>query len=215
MPKLPNKTAQPRSDTPEPEDTPTPRPRPRKDTSGWGHGDTVAAESSQFANNFKIKDGESKVIMFLGGKPYANHRVHWVKRAGRQSFICVEDDCPLCAVGIEAKAEHRFTILELTEDSPMLWTWNLGSGRYKEIKALADDPQRFSSRWYRIHRTGSKMNDTKYHFEQYRRVSDIKEDFPELYVPSADELAEFKPFTTDDVDYSTMEELDAIADESE
>lgn len=169
-------------------------------TSGWGGAKKLRQESATWAPTLQLKAGESVVIRFLEDEPYANVSTHWIDRTGRKSFICIGKACPLCARGDRPRTTYNFNVAQLTDGEPLGMTLEAKARVFSQIEEKAKDPKTapLSKLFYTFSRTGSKKDDTVYTLERIRRASDIAEEFPDLHVPSADELEAVKRYTKED-----------------
>lgn len=206
----------------EDEDEDGPGERVGMATSGWGGAKEMG--SSDFIKNLDFKneaemDGKTRYFIgkFMDEEPYANVKIHWLNdRKGKRSFICVGDDCPLCEVGADVKAEFRFNFAVFTDGDPILRSWSAGWKIYRKIESLAQS--RLTSplprRIYLATRTGEKFNEIQYDVARINE-DEIADSYPDIYVPSAEEIEALTGYTLDDVkkEYSTMEELEEIAAE--
>jgi hypothetical protein len=158
--------------------------------SGWGGAEQIRNSLTPWAKPLTLKDGEAVVLRFLEDEPYATVRTHWVDRKGKRSFICLGDGCPLCAIGDPVKATTNFNVVQLTDGPPILLSWETNNTNFNLVKKANGDPRHgpLSKKFYTLSRTGSKMNDTVYSLAVVKRIEDIEEDFPNLYVPTEDEI---------------------------
>lgn len=192
-------------------------------TEGWD-GANEMGTGGDFIKSLDFKNDAAKsgdtlwfILRFLQNAPYANVKIHWVsERKGKKSFVCIGEDCPLCDVGLDSKAEFRFNVAVFTDAEPILRSWSAGWKIQKKIKSLGDSPltKPLPRRIYLATRTGKTFNEIQYDIQ---RINDdeIAEAYPDIYVPSAEEIAELTPYTKEDVEkeYSTVEELEEIAAE--
>jgi len=149
-------------------------------TSGWGGADKLRDAQTPWATNLKLKDGETVLIWFPQDEPYANVATHWVKRSGRQSFVCLGKSCPLCGIGDRPRVTNNFNVVKFTDDEPMIYTLATTTRLYNKVKAKAQDARYgpLSKRPYSYGRTGSGRDDTEYSLDVVKRDGDIEEEFP-------------------------------------
>lgn len=183
---------------------------------GWAGGDEL--ETGDYVRNLKPKDGGEYVLKFRETEPYVNTLIHWVDREqGRRSFPCLgaDNECPLCAIGDQPRAEHRFNVILLTDGDPVQYSYTAPKSIYTKIKAFAtaERTKPLTKRWYLLTREGSTKNNTRYDLKDYRRAEDIAEDFPDLYVPTADEIADIEVYTDEDFEkeVATFEDMEEVA----
>ena len=144
---------------------------------GWsGYRRTKANAPSQFTKLFKVIDDE-QIIMFLEDGPYASFLQHWcdwVGRGQRQSYVCLQEDCPLDEVDPKPSARVRFNVLDCNGDTPILVTFECGVSVTDSLdKYSKDEP--LAGRYFAVQMTGSKNNRRT----QIRpiKVRDLKEDW--------------------------------------
>lgn len=186
-------------------------------TSGWAGAEKLRSEQSTFAPTLKIKDGEAVAIAFLEDAPYANVSTHWMERKGRRSFLCIGARCPLCASGDTPRVTYNFNVAKITDGDPVVYSLEAGARVLKQIEEKAKAKTGpLTKKLYVLSRTGAKMNDTVYSLSVVRRDDDLLEDFPDLNIPSRDELNKLKVYSLDDVrkQRSSLKELQDIADEA-
>jgi hypothetical protein len=186
-------------------------------TSGWGGAKKMQAEHSDYAQRFNMKE-ETKVIRFLDDEPYANIATHWVKRNGRNSFICLgARTCPMCAVGDKPRVSYCFNIIELTDGEPLHWSWETGIRVERQIEKKAQSTRYgpLSSHFYTVERVGLKKDDTVYTLNVVKREGDIEEEFPELAIPSTADIKKVKGYTKADANKGkpTLKEMQELAAE--
>lgn len=162
-------------------------------TSGWGGAERTANSLSSFAKNLRLKDGEEAIFRFLQDAPYANVKVHWLDKKGRASYICLGRNCPLCAIGERPRGTFNFNVAKLTDSEPIHISLDAGVKLFKQIQKYANDPRHkpLPRKWYKLERTGSGQNDTTYKCDVIREA-DLKEEYPELYLPTEEELADMQ-----------------------
>lgn len=184
---------------------------------GWGGAEKLQNSVTPWAQNLKMAE-ETIVMKFLDDEPYASVATHWLKKKGKRTYICLGKGCPLCEIGDSPKVTHCFNIVKLTDGAPLAFTWDRGKRDLKNIEAKAKGAKTgpLSKMWYELERTGTGLNDTKYTLKEIRRgAADIAEFYPELYVPTAAELAAVKRTTVADVlkQKTPRAELEEIAAE--
>jgi len=176
-----------------------------------------------YANKLLLKDGQCEVIRFLEDGPYGSFRIHWLERKGRRSFPCPGDrhkdemnnGCPFCAYGIEWKPEARYNVAVLTDTEPLVQSLDVGKRVRKKILTHAQSNHGpLSRKFYFYTRSGQKF-DTEYTFEVARTINDIKEEFPNLYIPTQEELDALSRFTSElaSKEFVSIPEMRKIAKE--
>lgn len=154
------------------------------------------------------------VLKFLEERPYANVKVHWLQKKGKRSYICIGEGCPLCEIGADVKAERRFNVAVFTDAEPLLRSWSAGYKIYTKIKSLSEQPltRPLPKRIYLATRTGVKFNEITYDIGKLT-PDEVEEAYPDLYIPSPEELEAIEPYTLEDVEkeFSSMDELEEVA----
>jgi hypothetical protein len=189
---------------------------------GWGEG----IDQNEFVRSFRPKADSETVLKFLDPLPYANVLIHWLdekdRPQGRRSFPCLGDGsdteaCPLCALGHSPQGEHRLNILVLSDTEPVHYSFTPSKTIYNKIKAFAQSPRTkpLPRRYYLLAREGSTKTNTRYELTDYRRDEDVKDDYPDYYIPSDDEIDAVDKFTQEDFEREVVEydELLAVARE--
>jgi len=192
-------------------------------TSGWdgakgmgGSGDFIKALDFK---NEADRMGETLYFVgkFIDDEPFANVKIHWTDRkGGKKSFVCIGEDCPLCNIGADVKTEMRFNFAWFTDSEPKLRAWAAGWKIFKKIEQYSIAPltKPLSKRYYIASRTGKQFNEIAYDLQKVTE-EEINEGYPDIYVPTTEEIEELGRYTKDDVvkEYSTLEELEEIAAE--
>lgn len=187
---------------------------------GWGGAEEIARGSDFIKNvdwkndSHKAGDNRYHLVSFLEDAPYASLSVHWLERKGKRSFVCIGDDCPLCAAGDDPKAEYRFNVAVYTDGDPVVRSLNCGVRLYKKIKSKAEAPltKPLPKKRYVITRSGKSWNEISYDLDVITD-SEIEDGYPNFYVPTKAELSALDPYTISDVEkeYSSLEELEEMA----
>jgi len=125
--------------------------RPQVDTSGgWDKWRSEKSKNGGFPDSFKPEEKTTYLIKFLQKAPFSTFGQHWVNEIteGKRSFICLDQDCPLCDdFGHRARAMALFNIVLFEEKQhgrdyvmePVLRVWEAGPQIANEIAAVADD----------------------------------------------------------------------------
>lgn len=86
--------------------------------SGWAAAMKAASSDKKFTTEFRFKESP-QLVKFLDNVPFAVFKQHWLERAGKKSFVCLEDEpggCPLCGTGDIPRAKAAFSIVNLTPE---------------------------------------------------------------------------------------------------
>jgi hypothetical protein len=221
--KLVAKKAAPSTRPEDDDDEPTQRgPRVGKATQGWD-GASALGKGGDFIKSVDWKNdshgsGDQKyfIVKFLDDGPYANLKIHWLERKGKRSFVCVGDDCPLCAIGDDPKGEFRFNVAVLTGDTPVVRSLNSGWKLFSKIRNKAEAPltKPLSKRFYLLTRSGRQWHEIQYDIEKID-PEEITTAYSDFYVPTAEEIEALVGYSLDDVakEYTSMSELEDVAAE--
>lgn len=180
---------------------------------GWGgYKRTKANAPSPWTKLFKVEDDE-KLIMFLEDGPYASFLMHWcdwMPRGQKQSYVCLQDDCPLDEVDPKPQARVRFNILDCGGDTPIHVTYECGVTVTDSLEKYSRD-EPISGRYFAVQMTGQK-NSRRTQIRPIK-VRDLKEDWD--FAPlSESEIAKFDAKLWDDtaLEVNTKAELQKVAD---
>lgn len=126
---------------------------------GWDAADKMLKpkSSGDYPNDFKFSES-SQLVRFLDNAPFASYRSHWIEREGKKSFVCLEDDCPLCHIaGDTPRGKFAFNVLLLSGEQPTVQILTAPPTLARQLKAANDDPRRgpLSKHYWSISRQGS------------------------------------------------------------
>lgn len=198
------------------------KPRGRRSSpvrSGWGGAKETRAKSSGFAEDLDVDSGEV-LTKFLEDEPFASYRQHWAdwRTSGKRSFICLEDDCPLCDIGDRPSAQYLFNVADLT-DEPINKQLRVGVQALGQIENLASGKMGpLSKNYWVISRSKKKGkgrgNTVAWNFTPVKE-RDLEEDWEmePLTDEEFDDLVE-GGYDSDIVQVSTRKELMALAREA-
>lgn len=183
---------------------------------GWGAYERGKAKSGGYAEFLKLEE-EPTLIKFLEPVPFANFRQHWIdRRQGKRSWVCIEDDCPLCNLGDDPAFRVMFNVLVLSEDKPMNRVWEMGGAVAEQVKAKMKDkrtaPIDREDVYWSASRTGKKQQ-TRYALD-FVKERDLEEDW-DIKPMSEDELEKYraKAFDKKIIKVPTRKQLLEIAEE--
>lgn len=86
--------------------------------SGWDAALKTAQSDRKFTTEFRFSD-DPQLVKFLTNTPFAVFKQHWIERPGKKSFVCLEDDCPLCGIGDTPRAKAAFSVVNLSAEEPV------------------------------------------------------------------------------------------------
>lgn len=148
---------------------------------GWGGYRETKAKSGYGAEFLRLDDsGEATLIKFLEPEPFASFRQHWIDRqSGKRSWVCIEEDCPLCDAGDTPGFRIAFNVLVLSEGKPLNKVWEVGPRLAEQLEAKAKDkrtgPLDRSDMYWAVSRTGKKSK-TAYSIDPVKE-RDLAEDW--------------------------------------
>jgi hypothetical protein len=133
-------------------------------------------------NYFKWADnGEVQVVKFLDTEPWSYNQ-HWVTRSGKQSFPCIGKNCPLCAIGSKVTQKIVYSLLNLSEDNPVVQTLEVTQSVDDILSAFDTDKKTgpLPKMWYALSRTkkprSSGFGNYNYHVLPIKD-RDLEEDY--------------------------------------
>lgn len=180
---------------------------------GWsGYKRTKANAPSPWTKLYKVAD-EEKIVMFLEDGPYASflqHWCEWVPRGQKQSYVCLQDDCPLDEVDSKPQARVRFNILDCQGDTPIHTTFECGVSVTEMLEEYSED-EPLSGRYFAAAMKGPK-NSRRTQIRPIK-VRDLREDW-DFEPLSRDDIAKFDTKLLDDesLDINSRAELRKVAD---
>jgi hypothetical protein len=186
--------------------------------SGWGGYRETKAKSGYGADFLKFDDsGEAMLVRFLEPEPFASFRQHWIDRqSGKRSWVCIEDDCPLCDAGDNPGFRIAFNVLLLSDGKPINKVWEVGPRLAEQLEAKARDkrtgPLDRNDIYWAVSRTGKKSK-TSYSIDPVK-ARDLKEDW-DLEPLDDDVIAKYKTKVKDSsvIKIPTRKQLKEIAAE--
>jgi hypothetical protein len=190
---------------------------------GWGTWKQRKAESSDFADDFKVEYGEKYLVMFLDKEPFAAYNEHWIDempKGKKKSYVCIgaKAGCPLCAaLGEKPSPKAMFNILEFIDTDEgreaVHKTWTVGTGVAGEIEEHAEDPG-LEGNYFVVRKSKSGKNGpTTYHINPVKE-RDLGDDW-DLDAMEDDEFEEWmeKRYDSGYVKMPSKKSLQDIADE--
>lgn len=98
----------------------------RGTSSGWAaYSSKRVVGGGGFADDFKPKEGES-LVKILDPEPFAVYLQHWiddVPKGKKKSYVCAEEDCPLCDIGDRPSTISVFNVVDLNGKDPETKVW--------------------------------------------------------------------------------------------
>lgn len=94
---------------------------------GW-EGAKANKAKRQIGDEFKVKENTDYLLKFLEPEPFATYLEHFIKSLAsngeRASFVCLEEDCPLDAIGDKPGDRALFNVAIIDDRghaTPMWW----------------------------------------------------------------------------------------------
>lgn len=189
---------------------------------GWKTFKAKKEASSDFPTDFKVELGEKYVIAILDEEPFASFRQHWIDEAPKKkSFICLEDDCPLCDIlNDKPRVLATFNVVEFvkviekgkTIIEPLVKVWQIGTSIAEQLEGLAEDPKLgpLTDQYWVVSKTG-KGPKTRYSINKVKE-RDLLDDYG-IDPLTDDEFAELeeKVFDSSVIRYTDRKELKELA----
>jgi hypothetical protein len=191
---------------------------------GWGTWRQRRAETSGFADDFKVEYKEKYLIMFLDDAPFAAFNEHWIDempKGKKKSYVCIgkKAGCPLCvALGEQPSARALFNILEFidTDDGreAVHKVWTCGSGVVQEIEENSEDVG-LEGNYFKVSKSKSGKNGPTTYSVQHQKERDVEEPPWDMTPLTDDEIDEWmeKKFDKSYVKIPSKKALQDVADE--
>lgn len=147
---------------------------------GWGNAEQTRLADSPYAQRLKVEE-KPQIVKFLEDEPYTSYRMHWVERQGQKSFTCLSDlsaqGCPLCDAGHRPSARFAFNVALITEDEPLVRSYEVGPRVIDSLKNFHQDPRQgpLSKHYWAISRSGKGPTSQVNH--QVVRDRDLSDDW--------------------------------------
>lgn len=190
------------------------RPNRAAGHKGWAGAKKARAASGDFPEELKL-DKEPVLIKFMEEEPFASYRQHWIERPGKKSWTCLEDNCPLCALGDRPSAKICFNVLSFENpDVPENKIWIVGTRVSTQLENYASDKKTgpLTKHYYSLIKSGKGTKSTTAINPIKER--DLAEDW-DIEPLTPEELATAEAACYDDsvVQFHSKKQLREIADE--
>lgn len=126
------------------EDSPTATPKHGTSVqAGWGAAEAkLNTNSGEYPTDFKFSD-KPQLVRFLEDGPFAVYQQHWIEREGKKSFVCLEDECPLCIIaGDKPRGRFAFNVLVLSDETPSVKILTAPPTLARMLRAANEDERR-------------------------------------------------------------------------
>lgn len=193
--------------------------KPKGTSRGWKGFKQKREERSDFVKNYAVSDDQPELIKMLDDEPFTVYAEHWIdERQGKKSFVCIGDDCPLCAIGDKPRVYAMFNVLDLRDpEDPQVFPWKVSQTVADILEGYATDkktsPLNRPDLYFSVKKSGGGKKGRVQTNLSPVKERDLEEDWD--VVPfTEDELDQFTLLTEDDVlQFSTRKALKAVADE--
>lgn len=159
----------------------SPSATPKHGTSiqaGWGAAEAKLTEKSgDYPTDFKFTD-TPKLVRFLEDGPFAVYQQHWIEREGKKSFVCLEEECALCAIaGDKPRGRFAFNVLVLSDENPTVQVLTAPPTLARMLRSANDDERRgpLTKYYWAISREGTGPK-TTFTLERVR-ATDLEEEW--------------------------------------
>lgn len=191
--------------------------------SGWEGAERVRKSMpTDFARSYKPGE-QATIVKFFQDAPFATWKEHWCEwqpKGQKKSFVCLGDDCPLCAIGHRVTYKEAHNVIDMSDSTnPVNAVYIVGTRDSKTLRQKHNDERRGpinnENYYYEISRVGEIDNPSSWQTSisaVSRRVLDEEWGIEPL---SAAEIAEFatKAFTIKQtVQFSSRRDIEAAVD---
>lgn len=105
---------------------------------GWGAYRNNKQKRSNFAQDFKVPEGDEVLIKFLDDEPFDSYYRHWLRGVkGRQTYVCLGDNCPLCDIGDDPGFVVLFNVVDVLTDPTTVQVWSASPNPAGAIETMA------------------------------------------------------------------------------
>lgn len=198
-----------RSRDDEPDDRPARTPRA-------GFQGYKKAREKTFTGDFKLTEDEL-LVKFLDDEPFDSYVEHGLFKElndGQRVWICIEENCPICATGHTGRAVGLWNIIAIPEEGdPTVEVLKAGPGLTKELEkkaALKTGP--LTKEYYSLSQPLTKRGEQPQGPNvEVIRERDVKEDWG--FDPFTDaEIEDFREMTPDPTTYVQFPSLSDLKD---
>lgn len=194
-------------------------PRSRNTSKGWGGFKNKREETSDFVKNYSLPEVQEEIIKILDAEPFSVYAEHWLDdKKGKKSYVCIGDDCPLCAIGDKPRVYTMFNVLDLREGAePKVYPWKVSQTVTDVLEGYAKSdrtsPIDREDLYFSIRKTGGGQKGKVQTHVTPVKARDLKEDW-DIEPFSGAELDEFDLYEEDDVlEFTSRKTLKVIADD--
>lgn len=169
-----------------------------------------------YINDFKFSD-EPQLVKFLDAQPFAVYDQHWVERAGKRSFTCLQSaDCPLCDARLKnaAKRKVAFGIVNLShEEGPTVQILTVSPKTAQILARYNDDKTAgpLDRLYYAVSKSGERQQ-TVFNFRPVK-PRDLEEDYGFDPTQTESMIAALEAPTSKAISFNTRDQLEEIAQE--
>jgi hypothetical protein len=180
--------------------------------SGWEAALKATESNKKFTNEFKFTE-ERQLVKFLSSEPFAVYNQHWIERAGKRSFTCLEDGCPLCAIGDEPRPKVAFSIVNLSSEETVVEMLVTSPTLTRQLAGLNKDPKTgpLDRIYWALSKTGTQKQ-TSYQILPVK-PRDLAEDWGVDQAEVERVVDQFEPLDRSIISFTSRSELEKIAAE--
>lgn len=180
--------------------------------SGWDAALKTAKSDKKFTTEFRFSE-EPQLVKFLDSTPFAVFKQHWIERPGKKSFVCLEDNCPLCDIGDTPRPKAAFSIVNLSAEEPVVEILLTSPTLTRQLSGFDQDPKTgpLDRIYWSMARHG-KGPKTIYNIIPVK-ARDLAEDWGADQSVVEESIERFEPLTPRVISFTPQEELTEIARE--
>ena len=153
---------------------------------------------------YVVSPDQPKLVRFLDSSPLSFLQ-HWI--SGRP-YMCLEEDCPACDAGVDAKPVAVFTVVDLSLEEPLPLLLNVTAKKFaSRLETLNDDAKYgpLTANYIALSRDGEGKNTT--YTATFVKERDLEEDFDITPEDAQAICEEFDPVPEDHFVEPTRAEL--------
>lgn len=182
--------------------------------SGWASALKGAqADAKKYTQDFRFTDSP-QLVKFLDSAPFATFNQHWLERAGKKSFVCLGEQCPLCGIGDTPRAKAAFSVVNLSaEEGPAVEILLTSPTLTRQLAGFDQDPKTgpLDRIFWAMSRLGKGPKTTYSIFPVKAR--DLAEDYGLDQADTESRIDRFEPLTAKVITVTPLPEMIEIARE--
>ena len=180
--------------------------------SGWEAATKSIQSDTKFTTEFRFTE-DKQLLKFLSSFPFAVFKQHWLERPGKKSFVCLEDNCPLCDIGDTPRAKAAFSIVNLNAEEPVVEILLTSPSLTRQLATFDKDPKTgpLDRIYWAMSRSG-KGPKTVYTVLPVK-ARDLAEDYGKDVAEVEEMIEKFSPLTDKVISITPRNDLAEIARE--